>query len=797
MVVSDLQHACRLLVRQPGFTVIVVLTLALGFGANIAIFSGANAWLFKPLPVPTRDRLVSLRYQGGGGDFPYHVYQALREHATAFDHLAAYASMPMTLRDEHGMDRVMGQLVSGNYFEALGITAARGRALVPADDQPGVAGSVVLSDRFWKQRFDADPSVIGRAIRVNGLPCTVVGITRPPFFGLRVGESPDLWLPLQLEAQFFPNRSALQTRTTWWLNVAGTVRRGVSRDAATAAAMRALQTEQPDERVFLEPTEHYPRSGLLPTPVVVLQCLALSILLICCVNVTSLLLARSTARQRELALRATLGAGRVRLVRQMLAESGVLVATGCLLGLAVAAPLANAAIRFLPGRRPTVLDVAPDYRVLLFALLLALIATVGVSLAPALRAACTDVLPFLKSTPPSHLRPRGGIRGFRWLLVPAQIALSVLLLVMAGLFVRSLQHLRGLGAHVEPDRVLVADVSPRDAGYTGERLLQFYTDLRSRLAGLPGVINVGLGALSPLGGAIEIGGPLAIEGSAPLDPQIRVHGNRVTPGYFEATGMPVVAGRDFVDADRDGAPLVVTVNQAFVRRFCPTTNPLGRRVRYGNGPPLEIIGVVRDFRFVSLHDEPRPALFYPVAQQPLDRRLTVHLRTIGDAGTLTRSLREQVRALDANVGLTDIRTLAIQFDRGLGEERLVTTVASIFGALALLLAAVGLYGLISYAVARRTAEMGIRAALGATPASIRGLVLRETLVVVALGLGLGVPLAWAGARFARSLLTGIEAGDGTVFITAMIAILGTAVLAAWLPARRAARVDPVVALRAE
>ncbi|MGH9160464.1 MAG: ADOP family duplicated permease [Vicinamibacteraceae bacterium] len=794
MVMSDLRHATRTLVRQPGFTAIVVLTLALGFGANIAVFSAANAWLFKPLPVPARDRLVSLRHQGGGGEFPYHVYLGLRDHAPVFDHLAAYADLPLTLRDNERMDRVTGELVSGTYFDTLGVPAALGRTIGPTDDRPGVAGAVVISDRLWRRRFDADPSIVGRTIQLNGLQCAVVGVTAASFLGLQVGQSPDLWLPLQLEGSFFPDGSALRRRTFWWLKIVGTVRPGVSTAAATAAALRAFQRDHPDERVFLEPTDRFARQQIVSTPIILLQGLSLSILLICCVNVTSLLLARSTTRQRELALCGSLGAGRARLVRQALVEGGTLVGAGCLLGAVVALPLASAAVRLVPGQMPSSVDVSVDHRVLLFALLLALITGLGVSLAPALRAARTDLLPFLKNSSPSDGPRRGGIAGLRWFLVPTQIALSAFLLVMAGLLARSLHNLQAIGARVEPERVLVADVSPGDAGYTGERLVHFYNELWWRLAQVPGVTSVGLGVHSPLGGTSDWGGPLVVDDT---NTHADIHVGRVTPGYFAATGMPVVTGRDFLASDRSGTLPVVAVNETFVRRFLREERPLGQRIRYADDATREIVAVVQDFGFLSLREAPPPALFVPIAQQPRPPRLTVHLRTIDDARTLVGALRDQVRLLDPDVGLTDIRTLAMQFDRRLGEERLVTTVAALFSGLALLLAAIGLYGLVSYAVARRTAEMGIRVALGATPAGIRRLVLRETLVVVSLGLALGVPLAWAGARLARSLLYGVTASDVVVFAITLITLLGTALLAAWLPAHRASRVDPVTALRAE
>ncbi len=815
---TDLRLAVRLLVKSPAFTLVAGVSLALGIGANTTIFSLLNALLLQPLPGREPARLATVYTSDFSGPLysasSYPDYLDFRAQAGSFDGLAAFGVLPVVMTDRGESRRVVGQFVSGNFFEVLGLGAAYGRALPPAEDDPGAPPAAVVSDAFWRSHFAADPSVVGRRIALNGRPFSVVGVGPAGFTGMLRGLSADLFVPLAARPGL--GGGSLEGRGDRGLMLFGRLRPGVSVPDAQAeldVVARRLHASFPEQWTN---RLHQPRtvsvlpedaSRVLPAvagPVSaflgVLLAAVGGVLLIACTNVASLLLARASARRREVAVRVALGASRGRLVRQMLAESLVLAGVAGILGVGLAVVWQRLILAVQPPLPVTLaLGLGMDARVLLFAILLSVATAVMFGLWPALRAS--------RARPVESLKARGGETAARRrvsvrdALVVAQVAGSLVLLVAAGLFLRSLANTRAIDAGFDPEGALVFSLDLGASGYDPARGARFYTELQQRLERVPGVEAVGLTNLLPLSLDAERRG-LRIEGYTPGPGEdLEVHSSFVSPGYFRAMRARLTLGREFEAQDTPEAPGVVIVNEAFVRRYWPGRSGIGERIvtwdaRRQADRPLEVVGVARDGKYGSLGEDPKPFVFYPQSQLYRSEQSVV-VRAQGDPRALAPTLRREVKALDAALPVYDVKTLTEHLGTALFPARAAATLVGLSGSLALLLAAIGLYGVLSYAVSLRTREIGVRVALGAQRRDVASLVVGRGLGLAAAGAGLGLAAAFGVTRFLSFLLYGVSATDPATFAGVPLVLLGVAGLAAWEPARRALRIDTAVSLRDE
>ncbi len=819
---QDVRYAARMLARSPGFTAVAVLTLALGIGANTAIFSVVNAILLRPLPGREPSQLASVYTSDFSGPLygtsSYPDYVDLRDHNEVFSGVAAYSAHPMLITQGNESYRVIGQPVTGNFFEVLGVNGQYGRTFAAAEDTPGAEPVVVLSHSLWQRRFGADPSRVGKTINISGQPVTIVGVAPAGFTGLPRGVGIDLWVPMNMLPQVVPGRDDLTERGDRGSFLIGRLKAGVTVEQAQAnlnLRARQLFEAYPDNwtslkgepRVITVLPERQTR--VLPMIreavwafLVLLQVVVGLVLLIACANVASLLLARATARRREIAVRLSLGASRWRLVRQLLTESVLLalLAGGAALLLALWAT--QALMAFQPPLPVTLaLDLSLDAPVLLFTLLLALATGVLFGLAPALQASRFNLLGALKEE--GSLTggwPRSRLRN---LLVIAQVALSLLLLMGSGLLLRSLANAEAIDPGFEPEGVLLASVDLQLQGYGESEGRALFERLQARLESLPQVESASVATILPLGLAAGRRG-IRIQGyeRAPGE-GMEVHFNVVGPHYFETMRIPLVRGRWFTPQDTQGAPGVVIVNEAFARRYWPGQDPLGKRISMGvteqDGRqvyPLAVVGVAQDGKYVTLGEDARPFVFYP-HRQNYEADATVLVRTGGDPAAFSETLRQEIRALDPRLPVYDVRTLESHMSFALVPVRLAATLLGVFGLLALTLCCVGLYGTLSFAVSQRTREIGVRIALGARSRDVLRLVLAQGLVLTLVGMGIGLSAAAGASRFLTFLLYGISPLDPFTFLVISMLLLMVALLACYVPARRALRVDPMAALRYE
>jgi predicted permease len=817
---QDLHYGVRMLLKHKAFTFVAVLSLALGIGANTAIFSLIDAVLLKLLPVERPEQLYFIHNVGphrpGGGAPPYPCFERFREQNQSFTELAAFARRDRIIINIDGQrEEASGQLVSGNYFSLLGVRPLQGRALSPADDtvpeKGGPDGYVaVISHHYWTRRFGRDPAVIGKVVHFGNDSVTIIGVTPPEFYGLFPGTRIDISLPMM-----FQGARQLADKDSWWFNAVGRLKPTASVEKAQSelnaifqSFMDETSTSAEMRRDAFARIELAPASKGLDTlrrqfsrPLQTLMVIVGLVLLIACANVANLLLVRATGRRKEFAVRLALGATRSRLLRQVLTESLLLVSLGGLLGMVVARwGGAFLMSYFDTGRNQLSVNLTLDYRVLLF--------TAGVSLAtgllfgliPALQAMRIDPMPVLKDGASTVTRSRSR---FGKLLVAAQVALSLLLLVGAGLFLQTLRNLKNLDAGFRRDGVVTMRVNPSVAVYQGTQLANLWKEILARVERLPGVRSPSLSSLSPLDGndrgvRVEVAGFMP---SAERDKDIRL--NQVSPGFFQTFGIDLLQGRAFTDGDNESAPKVAILNETAAQFYFGDRSPVGGQLRFKRGSkaepiPYQVIGVVRDSRYQSLR-EPDTRLVYLPMQQSLDQLGKLLLAVHGDGrpSDLINGIQSELRAAGNDILVNNIITLNEQVDQSLVQERLVATLSLFFGLLALLLASIGLYGVMSYDVARRTQEIGIRMALGANATRVVRLVLRETLGWVALGAAFGLGAALAVTRWVESLLFGLKANDPLTMVLAALVLLTVAAVAGYLPARRAARIDPLKALRHE
>jgi predicted permease len=812
----DVRFAFRQLRKNPGFTAVAVLTLALGIGANTAIFSVVDKLLVRPLPVmkPERLALVGQARRDGAADFDfnYPLFLDYQRENTVFSQLAATYEMDVGLGTGGATERQRAMVVSGNYFSVLGVSAAIGRAFagkegIEIDDAP----VLVLSHGLWWRRFGADPQVIGRNVTVNGHPFTIIGVAPREFTGTSRATRPDLYLPITMYGQLTPplpgGEHPLRTRFFTWHYVLGRLKDGVTHEQAQAAMQVVTdqfnQSRPPNtpEQIAILPGaqgfSHDLRDARLPLKL--LLGTAGLVLLIACANLANLQLARATSRARDFAVRLALGAGRGRVVRELLTESVLLALGGGVVGLAVALWLVDVLHQFRPPNASIEIGSGVDARVLLFAFGASVFTGILFGLAPALRASRPQLVPELKGGG-GTTEGRAGRWNLRGTLVALQIALSLVVLASAGLCVRSLKNLQHLNPGFEPSKVVLMSFDLGLNNYSEPRAKEFYDRLLERVRALPGIEAASLGLTTPLSGSAP---GMSVERVEDYQraPQEHPHGdfNIVANDYFRALGVPLARGRDFNATDTANAPAVVIVNEAFARRYWPGQEAVGKRIfQHGpdGGTATEVIGVVGTTHNRRLMDSPRPAFYFPLTQKA-DPVMTLAVRTGLEPGGTIGLLRELVKSLDANIPLFGVRTLKQQKDGSLALQRMAATLLSGFGVLALLLAALGIYGVLAYAVSRRTREIGVRMALGAQVADVLRLVLRQGVGLTMAGLALGLVGAFCATRLLRGFLYEVKPLDPMTFVVVVVILALVAVAACWLPARRAARVNPMVALRHE
>jgi len=826
---QDFRFAVRTLSKTPGFTAIAAVSIALGIGANTAIFSLIDAVMWRMLPVKDPAGLWVV-----GDGLTFQQYRTLRDDQQVAG-LAAYSAARLNVNVDGAFEpTVDGLLVSGSYFSLLGVSPAIGRTISAEDDRvPNGHPVAVISYQYWKRRFGLAPTLLGRSISISGTPFTIIGVTPPEFFGVEVGMAPDIFVPVMMQPTAMPAFENLLVdpiiyRT--WLTTLARLKSGVH-PTQGAAALDALRSRTLPQG-FRPAAGGVPKLSLNPAstgistlrrqfsqPLLVLMAIVGIVLLIACANIANLLLARAAARRSEFAMRIALGAGGWRLTRQLLAESIVLGSLGGLCGILLAGWAMRLLVVYMSsGRSPITLDLNPNLRILGFTAAVSIGTGILFGLAPAIRATRIDPWLALKSMGGVLHRGHGGLRPGK-LLAVAQVALSLVLLVGAGLFVRSLQKLSGENFGVSRDSVLIVRVEPKGSDQrnipgTTARLDRTYRDLLERVEIIPGVRSASLGQSTPTSPNPGAGGQITL----PSGQTMRVPLVMLYSKYFATIGLPLAAGREFATSDLgEGSPAVCMVNEAFVRKMFPGDNALGKPCmtsrrpsardtagpRYPAPPePYQIIGVVKDSRYSNPRGETQPMIYTTFLQTGTGRgQMVLHVRVAGDPGLVVPRIREEILRVDSTLPTFDIHTLTQEMGAALIQEHLIAMLSSLFGGLALLLASVGLYGLLAFTVVQRTNEMGIRMALGACRMDVVWMVMREALLLVAIGVVIGLPTALAGTRFASSqisgLLFGISATDPLTITMATALLIAVAAVASYFPARRASHVNPMVALRNE
>src|SRR5580692_3206355 len=857
-LIQDIRFAFRTFLKNPGFALLAVLTIALGIGANTAIFTVLDSVLLRSLPIPQPQQLVVLTNPDAhgmsngseSGDrslLAYSEFEYLRDHNEVFSGIFAadstLAQLSVTIPNSPSgssasdlpaaQDSARIRMVSGDYFPTLGIRPIIGHAFGPEVDRTRNSSPVaVISHAFWRQRFGADPQVLGRKIQVHQTSFEIIGVAPAGFFGETVGEEPDVWVPMTMQEAIYPGDDLLSAFPAgtidqrMWLQVMARLKPGITLAQANAnvnvvfpgyvsASALRYRLSGDDLKAYSDQRIDVQRGGrgastmhnTFGEPLKLLMALVALVLLIACANLANLLLARGAARQREFAVRLSIGAGRGRLIRQLLTESFLLAMLGAALGVVLAQWADSVLLRMVSptgsvGQEAIQLSLRPDARVLAFTFTVAILTALLFGLIPALRATRLDLSPMLKSggsgaTVEGHSRrfPVGKI------LVVTQVSISLVLLVAAGLFVRSLQRLSEVKLGYKAERLLLFRVRPIPAGYKDAAIPRVLQDLLDKFKAVPGVSAASLSS-NGLFAHSESADPISVEGYIPKPgelPHSRM--DQVGPDYFSVVGMPILSGRGITAQDSGNGPRVAVINQAFAKQFFPNTNPIGKRVTDtypGNPASAEIVGVVADAKYNSLREDVQPRLYTPLFNAMWPEQSAIYeIRTSADPAAVSAALRAVVHDTNSAIPEIEIHTMSGLVDDSLQTDHFVAQLSTAFGLLAIILASVGLYGIMAFTVARRTRDIGIRMALGAGRSKIVRQVLSETLILMVIGIAVGVPIALAGTRLIKSMLFGLGAVDPVAIVAACAILAVIAGLAGYIPARRASQVDPMVALRYE
>jgi putative ABC transport system permease protein len=841
-LISDSRYALRSFLKSPSLVLVIIASLALGIGANTAIFSVMNAISLKMLPVPDPGRLVLLNWsskawpegfiedlEGNGGrdaggvlssnSFASDIYAELKKQNDVFDQTFAFAANDanVNIKVNGTADSAHLQAVSGDFFIGLGISPWLGREFLPADDTPSSAPVAVVSHEFWRKHFGADAGTAEKTVNINGHPVTIVGVAPPEFFGVVPGNPIDIYVPLSLYSQqwtrLYPD-DPLTSPKTWWLTIMGRMKPGVTQASARSELQvifdRALRARSQSTTKPAIPTVTVIPAGRglndlrqkFSTSLLLLMGMVGLVLLIACANVAGVLLARATARQKEIAVRLSLGASRSRIIRQLLVESVMLGLVGGFAGILLSFWASSALVRLLSsGRNPLYLPVNVDFRVLIFTCGISILSGLIFGLMPAIAATRVSISPTLKDSA-AQFSTRGGRFRIGKALVGGQVALSLLLLIASGLLLRTLDRLQHVTLGFDQHALLTFEVRPGLNAYDDQRLIAYYQELQRRLQSLPGVHSVAFTQHGPIdsGWSSNSG---EIPGYTTPGQQVEVYRHIVGPGYFETLNIPIVLGRGVTDRDIATSPRVLVVNETLVHKYFHGDNPLGKQIVYsrnhlGSVGTFEIVGVARDVKYGKIRNEVPPTAYWPYQQPALISRQMVYLvRIEGNPLAIADGVRKVCLDLDKNVPVVHMQTEEAVVTGSLFLERTFALLSSAFGALALLLACVGLYGTIGYAVTRRTGEIGVRMALGAQRGRILRMILSEVSSVVILGILVGLPVSSATARLLNHQLYELSPHDPPTIIGASLAILVITLLAGYVPARRASKVNPVVALRYE
>jgi putative ABC transport system permease protein len=832
---SDIRYALRMLAKNAGFTAVAVITLALGIGANTAIFSFTDQILLRSLPVPNPRQLVVLRspgpqnghcwsdIDGCAQSFSYPTYKALREHATVFSGLLVYRDIDVNVSGHGATESAHASLVSGNYFETLELQPALGRVFTQNDETaPGANPVVVLSYGYWARQFGADPSILNKPLVVNGVSLTVVGVARKGFAGMQIGETPDMFVPVSMKSQMMPTEGhPLEDRSDFWLPVIGRLKPGISLVRAQASLQpvyASLLKEDAQVRGGFSPRflKRYTSKPLLlvsgahgrlvlqqdtEEPVIILMSMVGLVLLIACANLASLLVARGESRQREIAVRQAMGAGRTRLIRQLLTESLLIGIAGGAAGIALASWCLNVMVGAIPSDiGMSGLAGALDLRVLWFAVALTLATSVLFGLAPALRATRVDLHSTLKEQGSKSSEGHLNVR-FREVLIIGQVALTAVLLVGAGLLARTLANLEHANLGVNTGHVLQFSVEPDLNGDTVAQTLQLADNSRRQIAGLPGVRAVSISTV-PIFSDSDMGFNITPQAyTMRPDEDTNVLADYIGPDYFSTMGIPLIAGREFTEADGATSPKACIINEKLAQRFFAGRSPIGLHIARGAGnnvtPDIEIVGVVANSKWDGPRSDIVPFMYMPYSQDARLGELTFYVRTERDPAQMAATLHSVMAQLDSNLPVNDMRTLADQVSESMFNGRLMAALSVSLALLAALMAALGLYGVLAYMVARRTREIGIRMALGGQRRNILWLVLGHGARLSAIGGVIGIAGALIASQWIASLLYGVTARDPLTFVAVTVLLAFVSAAACYIPTRRATRVDPMVALRYE
>jgi putative ABC transport system permease protein len=829
--VQSVRYSFRVLFSKPGFTFIAVSTLALGIGANTSIFSLLDQVLLRRLPVSKPEELVILRSPGpmrgsvssdsdSATSFSVPMYKALRDRNTVLSGLLARFAIALSVSSNGQTERADGELVSGNYFEVLGVQPALGRMFSLEDDKvPGAHPVAVLSHKYWMNRFAGNPSILNQTLLINGHQLTVVGIARAGFDGIQVGQNPDVFIPMMMTREMVPGRDGLDDWNTYWLALMGRLKPGLTAEQAQAGILptyqAALQEQLPNvrnpsedwkQRFLAKPLQLLPGSGgrqvmqrEIKTALLALFGMVVGVLLIACTNVANLQLVRGLGRRREMAIRLSLGASRWSLARQLLLESLVLAMLGGFVGLLLAWWVSDLLVSAMSsGSGAEGLSSQVNGRMMLFTLLASLASGVICGLLPLRSVTSGDMTSALKDQSATTSTSKSQTR-LRRVLVVSQVALTMLLLVGAGLMTRTLWNLRGVDLGLRTDKMITFEISPELNAYKPDRTVTLCRELTEKIAALPGVVSTSIALVPPLTDN-TVQSNVTFEG---MDQQAgsnsHIMQNWVSPGFFAAMGVPLIAGRDFTLADQMNSQKVGIINETAARQYLAGRNPIGTRFAFGSGNTvkleMEVIGVVKDTKHVSVREAVSPFVYMPYAQFKDLGSMTFYVRTTQEPGSLGPQLRRTVASLDPNLPVANLKTMDDVIGESLFGERMMAFLSISFGLLAALLAALGLYGVLAYWVVQRTQEIGIRVALGASSANIRALVMWQGMRLTIVGVAIGLAGALALSQLLRSMLFGIGAMDPLTFVAVGSLLLLVALLACYIPARRATRVDPLIALR--